>query len=172
MRSSVVPIYIIIIIIIIIIRNNFGPSLTYFSYSCRKLEGPRSFCRIATATMAYWSFVHYGKGYVDTMHLHQEGQNVSFNGGIRHGRWYQAPGNTDICIEWHCKAEQENVAMHIYRRLPADVNVWELIRRDENPVPYNNHPWRCLLMMTNTQPICGQPGPMTPTPGPMPQTPA
>ena len=110
--------------------------------------------------MAY-SFVHYGRGYVDTIHLHHEG-NVSFSGGYRHGRWVQDRVSSAIYIEWDCRGDQENVRMHVYRRLPADVNVWELMQRDTEAIPNRNHPFRCLLIMTNTQPMPQTPGPQTP----------
>ena len=97
-----------------------------------------------------WSFAHWGKGFVDTMILHEAG-DVSFNAGPRHGRWYQNPRHADIFIEWDSRGDQENVQMHVYRHLPADVNSWQLILRSDEEIPNRNHPFRCVLIMTNTQ---------------------
>ena len=86
------------------------------------------------------------------MRLHRGCNRVSFNDGPLHGAWKQEENSGDIYVSWHHKAEEINVKMHVYKRLEADVNVWELVKRDGETIPNVFHPYRCLLMYTNGQP--------------------
>ena len=86
------------------------------------------------------------------MRLHRGCNQVSFNDGPLHGAWKQEEDSGDIHAAWHYSAKEENVKMHVYRRLEADVNVWELVKRDGETIPSPFHPYRCLLMYCNSQP--------------------
>ena len=108
---------------------------------------------MAHVDMKYVSFVHWGQGQHTTMELHHENGLVKVGEGPLHGSWTQDPTNANIHINWHCRGEEENVKLHTYRRLPRDVNVWELDTREGKVVPCTGHLWRCLLMMTCTQPF-------------------
>ena len=94
--------------------------------------------------------LHWSAGKTDNMELGPDGR-VKWDGGDWHGAWYEVNGN--LVITWDCRAQEDNVKTHFYRRIHGDVAGWELMERDGLTIPHKpQHPQRCLLLPKRVPP--------------------